>query len=236
MHGGGKCLITIPSQIGIQANELRAVYPALELFGKPSGPWKIIGPLRFTATYNNETLTKTIPVIISIPSDFPKKLPTVKEHLSSLITCFPHVNADDKSFCLGTPIDLKIRFSKVPTLLFFVEEFLIPFLYSAFYWLENGVMPFPDRDHGPLGLLQEYCSLFQVHDPKVVMSFLHILSNKQFVYEKLCPCGSAKKLNECHATILKNISAYQTSSEFEYDWHSINDLRKIISFQHSQNR
>lgn len=236
MHGGGKCLITIPSQIGIQANELRAVYPALELFGKPSGPWKIIGPLRFTATYNSVTLTKTTPVIISIPSDFPEQLPTVKEHLSSLITSFPHVNTDDKSFCLGTPIDLKIRFSKNPTLLFFVEEFLIPFLYSAFYWLVNGVMPFPERDHGPLGLLQDYCSRFQVHDPDVVLNFLHILSNSQFDRAGLCPCGSRNDFKDCHASVLKNISPYQTCSEFAYDWHSINVLRKFISLQRSQNK
>lgn len=229
-------MITIPSQIGIQANELRAVYSALELFGKPYGPWKIIGPLRFTATYNNVTLTKTIPVIISIPSNFPKQLPTIREHLSSLITSFPHVNTDDKSFCLGTPIDLKIRFSKNPTLLFFVEEFLIPFLYSAFYWLENGEMPFPDRDHGPLGLLQDYCSRFLVHDPDAVLSFLRILSNNQFVYEGLCPCSSRKSFNDCHANVLKNISAYQTFSEFDSDRRSINVLRKFISLQRLQNK
>lgn len=236
MHGGGKSLITIPSQIGIQANELRAVYPALELFGKPSGPWKIIGPLSFTATYNKLTLAKTIPIIISIPSDFPKHLPSVKEHISALITIFPHVNTDDKSFCLGTPIDLRMRFSKKPTILFFVQEFLIPFLYSAFYWLENGVIPFPDRDHGPLGLLQDYCNHFQVHDPGVVLKFLRILSNNQFYRQGPCPCGSRKDLKDCHATILQNISVYQTSSEFANDWHSINVLRKVISLRRSQNK
>lgn len=236
MHGGGKCLITIPSQIGIQANELRTVYSALELFGKPSGPWKIVGPLRFSATYNEVTLVKTIPVMIGIPSDFPKHIPTVKEHLSSLITSFPHVNNDDKSFCLGTPIDLRMRFSKNPTLLFFVEELLIPFLYSAFYWLENGVMPFPDRDHGPLGLLQDYCNHFQVHDPDIVLNFLYILSHNQFHRVGQCPCGSGKDFKDCHAAILQNVSAYRTNSEFVLDWCLIKTWRQIISSRYSQNK
>lgn len=210
-------MITIPALVGIQADELRAVFPALELFGRPAGPWKIIGSLGFTATHNKVTLTKTIPIMISIPSDFPKTLPTVKEHLSALITNFPHVNIDDKTFCLGTQISLRIRFSENPTLLFFVKELLIPYLYSAFFWLKKGVMPFPDRDHGLIGLLQEYCLLLDVHDPLVVIKFLTILADSKLTAHRLCPCGSGKALRLCHIEKIRAISNYQSSVDFLVD-------------------
>jgi len=224
-------LITIPPYIAIQADELRAEYSALELFGKPTGPWKIIGPLTFNATYNNKTIANTIPVIINIPSDFPKTLPTVRAHQTQVIEKYPHINVDDKTFCMGTPIRLKMSFSENPTLLFFVKKIVVPFLYSAFHWRETGRMPFADSDHGPLGILQEYCLLFNVYDPEIVLDFLEILIKSEIYFDRLCPCGSRKPFQSCHSALIQEISRHQNSKAFFIEFHSILSWRKALAKQ-----
>ena len=78
---------------------------------------------------------------------------------------------------------------------------------SQTYYEVNGVWPFGERSHGMLGVLEAYADLLGVAlDSKIVADNLNLLSRRQIKGHALCPCGSGKRLRQCHSDDLKRLS------------------------------
>ena len=97
------------------------------------GIYFVEGFLTFSRRHNEFSIKDTYYIQIEIPSRYPKKLPLTRE-IGGRILRIPdnHIN-EDGSFCLGTELDTKMKIAKINTLLGYVDELVIPFLYSFSY-------------------------------------------------------------------------------------------------------
>lgn len=136
---------------------------------------------------------------IQIPHDYPFELPVIYEN-KNLIAKLPsnHINPDG-SFCLGSPIRLKLVLKRTADFKAFFEGCVLPYLYAVTINQENGQgFVFGELEHGDEGLLSDFQSLFHLKDTEGVYQMLRILGNKKKAANKMnCPCGCGKRVTKC---------------------------------------
>ena len=182
----------------------------------------VSGKLSFSAQYNGVSIQDEYIVEITVPEDYPEILPTAKEiggRISKDFYTYP-----DNTLCLGSPIETRIKFRKQETLLGFVEDLLIPFLYAYSYREKCGEMPYGELSHGVNGILESYKGLFQINDDLAVMAFLKILADDNYRGHMSCPCGSNIKLRNCHGNIVRELQNFQSPGEY------LNESVSILCF------
>lgn len=109
-----------------------------------------------------------------------------------------HVNTAG-NLCLGSPVRLRTKVGKSPTLLGFVEACVVPFLYGR-SWREQGNegFPFQELPHFGQGLIEDYQGLLKVSGREAVIGALIALGLRRRVANKRpCPCGCRLRLGRC---------------------------------------
>ena len=99
---------------------------------------------------------------ISIPKQYPDSLPLVFEIGGKIDRNYHHNPTGE--LCLATPIEIEMNFKKFPSLLGFVDNLVIPYLFSHAYFMKHGEMPYGERPHGSEGILQFYEEHFGTND------------------------------------------------------------------------
>lgn len=197
--------------------ELQSVYQRLSLEdrGEPNGIL-IEGILDFSGRGNNQLINDSFEIQIIIPESFPGLLPSTKEVGGRIPDTFHHY--DDGSLCLGTPLHIRMTFFQNPTLLSYIQNLVIPYLFSFCYWKKFGQMPFGELSHGRKGIMEYYRELFVSNSDVVVINLLKILAEDNYRGHHYCPCGSEKIIRRCHGEILKKIKNYQSRENFIDDY------------------
>ena len=194
---------------------LKNVFSKLELKESKNGRFIITGNLSFTACCDGKSVKDDYDVEIEIPSDYPQNPPTVKETSHKIPRSLDnHVNLKDGTLCLGAPLAVKRTFAKERSLLWFVREQLIRFLSSYSHKRDYGSFPNGELSHGDKGLLEYYSDLFSVEDNWQVLGLLKILADDNYRGHALCPCGSNKKVRNCHGDLLREIRNCQRPYNF----------------------
>lgn len=142
------------------------------------------------------TLTK------NFPNDLPKvfeiggRIPDDDNH---------HINPNEKSLCLGSTLKLKLMLSQQPTIVYFGNQILTPFLYSISYKLKHGTFPYGELQHGEAGLIQDYEQIFGVKGKQSVMLVLKALGIRKRLANRLpCACGCGQALRKCDFRFILN--------------------------------
>ena len=136
---------------------------------------------------------------INIPKLFPRILPQVKE-IGNMIPRDGkhHINIDDDTLCLGSPLRLFYLLSKKPSLLGFAEYCLVPYLYGITFKRMYGKFPGGELEHGNKGILNDYMELLELPTPSQVIETLNLLGLKKRHANKYnCPCGCGIRLGRC---------------------------------------
>lgn len=137
---------------------------------------------------------------INLNEDFSKSIPKVIE-LSNKIEKTPenHINSDG-SICLGSPIRLSTVLKKQPSLIFFFEHCILPYLYAVTLKITTGqAFVFGELEHGRLGLIEDFKELFSLSETNSVFEMLDLLiMNKKEANKLLCPCQCEKRVSKCH--------------------------------------
>ena len=196
--------------------ELTKQYSGLTLADGDYGTWIVQGALSFSATYEGLTIKDKFQIELYIPEDYPDTHPVAKETDGRIPKEF-HTNPDG-SLCLGAPLEVRMKFAKKPTLLGFVSEQVIPFLFSFCYWQRHGKMPFGELSHGGEGILEYYAQLFNVTSDIIALELLKVLAEDNYRGHHDCPCGSGRRVRHCHGELLRKIGTYQSQDEFLYDY------------------
>lgn len=181
------------------------------------GMYYIKGRLYFCVIYKEETIEDSFDLEIMIPEGYPNDLPTVKETERRIPKRF-HINPDG-TLCLGTILAQKMKFSRNPTILGFIDDLIIPFLFSYIYFCKYRKMPYGEYAHGIDGIIQHYKELFEVSSNESVVCFLELLSKKSYRGHYWCPCGSGKRVRNCHADIIKNLMNDFSEYDFKSDYY-----------------
>lgn len=196
--------------------DLAEQYPGLALIEGDYDTWIVRGMLEFSATYEGVSIRDKFQIELTITKDYPDTPPIVKETATRIPNEF-HTNPDG-AFCLGAPLEVRMKFIKNPSLLGFVNEQVISFLYSFCYFEQHGEMPFGELSHGGKGILEYYTQLFNASSDVIAIKLLKILAENSYRGHYDCPCGSGKRIRNCHGGLLRNINSYQTQMGFLYDY------------------
>jgi hypothetical protein len=215
-----------------QVVKLNQKFPSL-VYNQKDERDLVSGTLPFCVSYNNRTIKDEYEIEILIPDDYQNQPPTVKETKGKIPEKF-HRNKDaGNTLCLGAPIAVAKKFKDNSCcLLHFVEEQVVPYLFSYSYYKEYNEMPFGELKHGGEGILSYYQEVFDISDNLNVLGLLRILADDDYRGHYSCPCGRGKRIRNCHGEILRDISRYQSPDDFLYEYkeaceYIINSKKKI---------
>ena len=107
--------------------ELAEQYQLLALTAGDYDTWVVQGLLEFSATHEDVGIKDAFHIELIIPKDYPDILPSVTE-IGGRIPKEFHKHANG-SLCLGAPLEVRMKFAQNPSLLGFVNEQVIPFLF-----------------------------------------------------------------------------------------------------------
>lgn len=204
-----------------QMVELQAQHPNLELLRDPSGVLRLRGAIGFSIDHDSQTIEDTYDVDLEIPNDFPGSPPIAYETGGRIREDFGHF-MEAGNFCLGAPAEVRRQFAQNRSLLRFIDDQVVPYLFAYSYRRDHGTLPFGERSHGSTGLIEYYKEFFGTSGI-VAMKFLKCLADGIAPPLMGCPCGSGRKLKDCHGPKLSELRPYLSARRFEAE------LRQMIS-------
>lgn len=192
--------------MGIASKDIEAIkenYPDLEI-RRGDEEDIIIGEFFLNHVYEDVRMTGRFTVEIVVPDQFPTEIPIVRELSSCIASNYPHRNKGGQ-LCLASELELKLFFSQNSNICLFIEKYIIPYLYTYRYYEEYGVYPYGERSHGILGNIEYLMELFEVDDWGQIFDIMMYIAQSSYRGHLECPCGSGRRIRNCHGTILKQV-------------------------------
>jgi hypothetical protein len=148
------------------------------------------------AVHDGGVVLERYQVEIRFPRDYPKTVPVVEEIGGRIPRITDRHISGDGTACLLVPEEwLLARDQSFRALLdgpirnFFLGQILVE---AGKPW------PFGERPHGYDGLIESYMELLAITDPARVIAYFDCLRRKALKGHFECPCGSEKRLRNCH--------------------------------------
>ena len=190
---------------------VREKYPAFEI-SKRENDYIFSGELILNHVFEDVRMTGKFNLEVVVPGDFPLAFPKVKELSNCIDENYPHRYTDGQ-FCLASDLELKMFFSQDTDICSFIEKYVIPYLYTYRFYEEYGVYPYGERSHGPMGDLEYLKDLFGVDDWGQVLDIMLFVVQSPYRGHLLCPCGSGKRIRNCHGEIIKKVMNAELQDE-----------------------
>ena len=194
-----------------QVLDLQARHPSLRLLhdGR-SGLFLVEGHIGFRGACNSRTVRDKYRVRLLVPRDYPQSPPVVFETGGKIPADYEHLMKAG-NLCLGVPLEVDLRFASNRTLLHFVDDLVVPYLFGFSYSRRYGEMPFGEYCHGPEALLHSYQEYFHVAAPEATLLLC------------LLAAGSAQPPHLArHGTMLREVRAIRPPDRFKKE---IRELR-----------
>lgn len=195
---------------------LKEKYPSFEVVQADDRSVQLHGSLHINRVYNGFVLNKKYNLDIHIPLNS-ERLPYVVD-CDGVISSKYHHKYINGSLCLETDLSIKMRFKNGFDLVAWIYEFVEPYFVSYEYFMRYGEFPYGERAHGCLGSLQACQDLLQTSDEAAAYSLLKfIVERSPYRGHALCPCGSSKRLRNCHGPVIMAIYQDEPSIEILHD-------------------
>ena len=179
--------------------EIKRKYPGLKIYTKNDG---IVLQGLLDICDNNENHIDSFNVEIFIPKSFPKSLPSVKE-IGDDIPKNPdrHINPDG-TLCLTLPVIIKRELKKNPNIVFYIENFVKPYLANQLYFEKTGEWLTGEYSHGEKGIIELISEDLDLDINTTTKLFYFAKKNVNKVvlinWNSPCPCGSKNVIKKCH--------------------------------------
>lgn len=185
-----------------EKKSLHEFYPLL-IPGVSAGSAMARGTLHFCAIYKDSELSDRYLVTITFSDDYPEDYPRVKEEGGRIDRSYHTMR--DNSLCLETPLNQMIIFSRDPTIIGFINNLVVPYLYRHSFREKYHTDPYPDRQHGIKGIMEQYFEMFGVCDVNIINRLLSVVTSGSYKGHSPCPCESGKILDQCHGPRLLDL-------------------------------
>lgn len=181
--------------------DLRSAYPGL--VATPVGG-NILVRGTFPLTFEGELLDR-FSIELELAPSFPDSVPVLRE-ISGRIPRSPdrHTEEDGKS-CPLVPEEWLLLPEEQRTVLTFLDGPVRNFFLYQALTERGGRWPWGERQHGRSGLLESYGEMLGLSDSALIPAYLGCLSRREIKGHWPCPCGSSKKLRQCHVDQLRNL-------------------------------
>lgn len=182
--------------------ELQAVYPNLHFY--PQGD-RVLVRGTLPILHEGEELDRYAVEIVLL-ADYPNVLPLVFEVGGRVPRdADHHINRETGEACLFVPDE---QWRVCPPEMGFLEFLNGPvrsFFLGQSLFRSTGEWPFGQRSHGAEGIREYYEELLGIHDILVILAYLECLSRPKLRGHWPCPCGSGKKLRDCHRSRVQEL-------------------------------
>lgn len=140
---------------------------------------------------------------ISVPPDFPDSTPVLREIGGRIPwNSDRHVNRDAGEACPIVPEEW-LMWPERESILAFLEGPVRNFFLGQVLVEAGCRWPFGERTHGVPGLFEAYGEIVGASDREAILRYLDCLSKEIMKGHWDCPCGSGKRLRNCHRDDLK---------------------------------
>ena len=189
--------------------------------------YSVIGILEFKSEYEGKEIEDAYNIEILIPDDYPNTTPRTRGVDGKVPKEF-HTYPENLTFCTGAPLCEKLVFFEHPVLISYIEKLLVPYLFSYSCLQKYGELPYGELGHGAPGILSYYKELFKAEDDFIALRIMTFLADGKYKGHYMCPCGSSRKLRECHGPLILKIMKYHSKREFEAEYINVFSLLKDI--------
>jgi len=188
-----------------QIDETLEAYPSLTA-KEEDGIYIVSGLFVMNAEYNGIPLYDEYEIEVDVSDHFPGEVPNVKCLGGDIPGSFEHFY-DNGALCLGATCELYDFLAMKPSLKSFIDEIVMSYFYTVSYYKRYGIVPFGERSHDIKGIEEAYMERYGVTDQDVLIELLlYMVGIQRYRGHTLCPCGSGKKIRNCHGSkLLKDI-------------------------------
>jgi len=139
---------------------------------------------------------------LELPRTYPKGVPVLREVGGRIPrTADRHVEGDGKA-CIFLPDEYCYKHPNGMDLIDFLRGPVLGFLVGQSLAERGQPWPQGERAHGTDGITAFYSELVGSADSATIQRYLEALTAKQLRGHSSCPCGSGKRLRECHQECL----------------------------------
>lgn len=141
-------------------------------------------------------------VAITIPPTFPHDVPIIRETANRIPKTADWHNPGD--LCVIVPEEWLVD-PRCGSVLEFIRGPVRDFFIGHLLAEAGRGRPFGERDHGLPGLLQAYGEWFGTTNRETVCRYLGCLSHERIKGHWPCPCGSQRRIRNCHRESIRAI-------------------------------
>ncbi|MDD5759883.1 MAG: hypothetical protein PHI06_12470 [Desulfobulbaceae bacterium] len=201
------------SEEEIQAVKSR--FPKLELVQ----PMVWAGEVDLLASYNGREIKDQYEIAITVTEKYPNELPCLREiggrtkaiaekyNIADLRTL--HCNQENGMACLCVKQEEGKRFPPGSSMVKFMDELAVPYLYGLSSYDKDGRWPWKEYSHGSLGPLEYEGEVLTLHSHESIVTLIQYFSKdkkwskyrEQLIEPKgyrRCLCGSVIPFYACH--------------------------------------
>jgi hypothetical protein len=156
------------------------------------------------AVHDGDIVLDRYQVEVRFPRAYPKAAPLVEEIGGRIPRTQDRHISGDRTTCLLVPEEWLLApdqsfkaFLAGPMKNFFLGQLLVE---AGKPW------PFGQRSHGYEGLIEAYLELLGISDRTRIMAYFDCLRRKVIKGHFECPCGSKKRLRNCHRSELQELA------------------------------
>ena len=206
-----------PEEFERQKREVQMAYPHLHFYLEGETMF-IRGS--FPIEHNGDTLER-YSIEITLPSDYPTVVPIVRETGGQIPRLADnHFNSANGELCLFVPTERWRYFPVGATLLDFLNGPVRNHLLGLSLRRLGEKWPFGERSHGEAGIIESYSELLGTREEAAIIQYVECLSKPNLKGHWPCPCGSGKKLRQCHLPFINDLRQKV----------SVSDAAKSLSF------
>jgi hypothetical protein len=164
---------------------------------------------------------------VEFPSHYPKGVPAVYEIGGRIPrTVDRHVYPITGAACLNLPVLISKVNPKGVSLLEFLNGPVRSYFVGQSKYEATGIWPFGQWGHGEVGYYEYYAGVMGTSDQNVLSRFREMIRQKEINGDWSCPCGSGKRLWDCHWKEVQGLHEDYMYYLEQYGW-IINKERKL---------
>lgn len=202
----------------LQYNQLVVHYPGLEYgIDKEKDCFYVAGVLHISATYKEHSIQDSYLIRIDVPWDFDlHHVPLSYELAGRIPQKFHHYQ--NGNLCLGVCIAVYEKLKPNCSLLGYIDNVLVPYLFAYSYYEKIGKMPFGNAGHDKDAMLL----YLQDHFPNVRTNrfldfIIYMYMPQLYGSHRPCLCGSGHPMRYCHLASIKALMDTYPKVYLRYD-------------------
>ena len=207
-----------PALLEKLAVEVQAVYPNLHFHPQSD---RVVVRGTFPVVHDGEELDRYAVEIVLL-HDYPDSIPLVFEtggripHHADY-----HVQAKTGEVCLFLADERWEVYPSGTSLLDFLDGPFRNFFLGQSLFRRTGEWPFGEHKHAADGIRDYYAKLLGTEDLGVIVGYLECLSRAVVKGHWTCPCGSGKRLRDCHRREIEELRAKIPPAVAKRSWESL---------------